>query len=219
MWPLATCISSTRWTPRLPSLVFFLYTTIAYPHSHAPPPTPKFHDLSSWDWERQLSLSDRDTPRLTLWTYVRSKASRLNKKSLVLSLSISCWIQVLPCLLFLSIWTVLAHCKDSWTTEWLILNLLEPIGITSDAHRIPQGPTRPWHKTRLTYPDNLSIVATYKYQILTLKLLPNNMFTLVTHQTKDDLPAHIQGVAEFHHIGGIGTGYYLPQHLTTTNAL
>ena len=78
MWPLAICISSTHRTPRLPSLVFFLYTAIAYLHSRALPPTSKFNDLSSWDWERQLSLSGRDTPRLTLQTYIRSKASRLN---------------------------------------------------------------------------------------------------------------------------------------------
>ena len=78
MWPLAICISSTHWTPRLPSLVFFLYTMIAYIHSHIPSPTSKFHDLSSWDRERQLLLSSQDTPQLTLQTYIRSKASRLN---------------------------------------------------------------------------------------------------------------------------------------------
>ena len=78
MWPLVICISSTRWTPRLPSLVFFLYTAIAYPHSHAHSPTSKFDDLSSWDREWQLSLFGQDTPWLTLQTYVRSKASCLN---------------------------------------------------------------------------------------------------------------------------------------------
>ena len=78
MWPLATCISSTHWTPRLPSLVFFLYTTIAYLCSRAHSTTSKFDDLSSWDWEQQPSLSGQDTPRLTLRTYVRSKASCLN---------------------------------------------------------------------------------------------------------------------------------------------
>ena len=62
-------------------------------------------------------------------------------------------------------------------------------------------------------------MATYKYQTLTLALLPNDSYTCVTHRTKDDLPAHIQGVTEFHRLGGIGNGYYLPQHLTTSNAL
>ena len=78
MWPLATCISSTCWTPRPPSLVFFLYTVIIYPHPHAISPTLKFYDLSSWNQEQRLPLSARDTPQLTLQTYVRSKASRLN---------------------------------------------------------------------------------------------------------------------------------------------
>ena len=62
-------------------------------------------------------------------------------------------------------------------------------------------------------------MATYKYQILTLELLPNDTYTRAPRRTKDDLPAHVRGIAEFHRLGGIGNGYYLPQHLSTENAL
>ena len=46
MWPLVTCISSMHWTPRLPSLVFFLYTVIAYSCSCTIPLTSKLNNLS-----------------------------------------------------------------------------------------------------------------------------------------------------------------------------
>ena len=78
MWPSAICISSMCWTPRLPSLVFFLYTAITYSHLHALSLTSKFNDLSSEDWEQHLLLSDQDLPWLTLPAYVRPKASHLN---------------------------------------------------------------------------------------------------------------------------------------------
>ena len=39
MWPSAICISSMHWTPRLSSLVFFLYTWLPIP-AHAPLPSP-----------------------------------------------------------------------------------------------------------------------------------------------------------------------------------
>ena len=51
---------------------------IAYSRSCATSPTSKFNDLSLEDWEWQLLLLAQDTPQLTLWTYVRSKASCLN---------------------------------------------------------------------------------------------------------------------------------------------
>ena len=62
-------------------------------------------------------------------------------------------------------------------------------------------------------------MATYKYQILTLELLPNDTYTHVPCRTKDDLPAHVRGITKFHRLGGIGNGYYLPQHLSTNNKL
>ena len=63
-------------------------------------------------------------------------------------------------------------------------------------------------------------MATYKYQVLNLDLLPNDTYTRVPlRRNKDDLPAHIRGIAEFHRLGGITTGYYLPQHLSVTNEL
>ena len=63
-------------------------------------------------------------------------------------------------------------------------------------------------------------MATYKYQNLKLDLLPNNTYTrLPNHRTKDDLPAHVRGITEFHRLGSIGTGYYLPQHISVNNKL
>ena len=49
--------------------------------------------------------------------------------------------------------------------------------------------------------------------------MPNDTYTRVSCRTKDDLPTHIRGIAEFHRLDGIGNGYYLPQHLSTNNAL
>ena len=63
-------------------------------------------------------------------------------------------------------------------------------------------------------------MATYKYQILKLDLLPNDTYTRVPScRTKDDLPAHVRGIAKFYRLGGIRTSYYLPQHLSTNNEL
>ena len=63
-------------------------------------------------------------------------------------------------------------------------------------------------------------MATYKYQTINLDLLPNDAYTRLPNQrTKDDLPAHIRGIAEFHRLGGVGTGYYLPQHVSVNNKL
>ena len=92
MWPLATCISSTCWTPRLTSLMFFLYTVIAYSHSRVISLTSKFNDLSSEDWEQHLSLLAQDLPWLTLLTYVRSKASCLNTAAQVESAIVFCFL-------------------------------------------------------------------------------------------------------------------------------
>ena len=63
-------------------------------------------------------------------------------------------------------------------------------------------------------------MATYKYQKLKLDLLPNDTYTrLPNRRTKDNLPAHVRGIAKFHRLGGIGTGYYLPQHVSVNNEL
>ena len=63
-------------------------------------------------------------------------------------------------------------------------------------------------------------MATYKYQILKLNLLPNDAYTQIpSRRAKDDLPAHIRGIAEFHRLGGITTSYYLPQHISANNKL
>ena len=62
-------------------------------------------------------------------------------------------------------------------------------------------------------------VATYNYQEITIPLRPNNSLTTVARHTCNDLPAHIKGVAEYHSLGGVANGYYLPQHLSTQNQL
>ena len=63
-------------------------------------------------------------------------------------------------------------------------------------------------------------MAKYKYQILSLDLLPNDAYTRISsRRTKDDLPAHVRGIAKFHRLGGIATGYYLPQHISVNKNL
>ena len=54
-------------------------------------------------------------------------------------------------------------------------------------------------------------------QEITVTLRLNNSLTLVNCQTQDNLPTHIKGIAEFHHIRGIATRYYLPEQLSTQN--
>ena len=62
-------------------------------------------------------------------------------------------------------------------------------------------------------------MATYPHQQLELTLRLNDSATKVTRRLRDDLPSHIKGVAEFVSQGGVGTGYYLPQHISKDNRL
>ena len=62
-------------------------------------------------------------------------------------------------------------------------------------------------------------MATYPHQQLELTLRLNDSATKVTRRLRDDLPPHVKGVAEFISQGGIGTGYYLPQHISVNNRL
>ena len=60
-------------------------------------------------------------------------------------------------------------------------------------------------------------MATYPHQQLELTLQLNDSATKVTRRLRDDLPPHVKGVAEFVSQGGVGTGYYLPQHISKDN--
>ena len=60
-------------------------------------------------------------------------------------------------------------------------------------------------------------MATYPHQQLELTLQLNDSATKVTQRLRDDLPPHVKGVAEFVSQGGVGTGYYLPQHISKDN--
>ena len=60
-------------------------------------------------------------------------------------------------------------------------------------------------------------MATYPHQQLELTLRLNDSATKVTRRLRDDLPSHVKGVAEFVSQGGVGTGYYLPQHISKEN--
>jgi hypothetical protein len=51
---------------------------------------------------------------------------------------------------------------------------------------------------------------------LQIAFAPNNQATPVTRRTHDDLPAHIKGTVEWNRPN---CGYYIPQHLTSNNAL
>jgi hypothetical protein len=51
---------------------------------------------------------------------------------------------------------------------------------------------------------------------LQVALAPNNQATPITRRTHDDLPAHVKGTVEWNRPN---RGYYIPQHLTTNNAL
>ena len=60
-------------------------------------------------------------------------------------------------------------------------------------------------------------MATYPHQQLELTLRLSDSAIKVTRRLRDDLPKHIKGVAEFISQGSVGTGYYLPQHISTEN--
>jgi hypothetical protein len=47
-------------------------------------------------------------------------------------------------------------------------------------------------------------------QVLTVSIPDNDTFVPVPRRTKDDLPAHVKGAAEFHTQGGLNVGYYIP---------
>jgi hypothetical protein len=51
---------------------------------------------------------------------------------------------------------------------------------------------------------------------LQIAFAPNNQATPVTRRTHDDLPAHVKGTVEWNRPN---RGYYIPQHLTSNNAL
>jgi hypothetical protein len=51
---------------------------------------------------------------------------------------------------------------------------------------------------------------------LQIAFAPNNQATPVTRRTHDDLPAHVKGTVEWNRHN---RGYYIPQHLTSNNAL
>jgi hypothetical protein len=51
---------------------------------------------------------------------------------------------------------------------------------------------------------------------LQIAFAPNNQATPVTCRTHDDLPAHVKGTVEWNRPN---RGYYIPQHLTSNNAL
>ena len=63
-------------------------------------------------------------------------------------------------------------------------------------------------------PNNTDIVAS-----LTYHLPKDNSFIAITCWTTSDLPAHLKGTAEWVVNRPHGTGYYIPQHLTTSNSL
>jgi hypothetical protein len=51
---------------------------------------------------------------------------------------------------------------------------------------------------------------------LQIAFAPNNQATPVTRRTHNDLPPHVKGTVEWNRPN---RGYYIPQHLTSNNAL